>query len=61
MPKLNNNGKSKHSIQSTLTTEQYGKVLKRLKQLSQELNIDLTESAYIKKLILEDAKKGDSS
>ena len=60
MSKTNGNGRTKKTLQSNVSQEEYSKFQKRLKQLSQKLNIDITESAYIKRLILEDAKKGDS-
>jgi hypothetical protein len=55
------NGKAKKTLQSSISNEEYTKFQKRLAQLSKQQKIEITESAYIRKLILEDTEKGDSS
>lgn len=57
----NHKNRARKTLQSTVTTEEYSQFQKRLNQLRKKLKIDITESAYIKKLILEDAGKGNSS
>ena len=50
----------KKTLQSNVSKIEYSKFQKRLQQVSEEQNIKITESAYIRKLILDDMKKGES-
>ena len=61
MARKNTNGKDSKTVQSNLSKDEYKDFSQRLNQLSTELGIKLSESAYIRKLILDDVKKGDSS
>ncbi|MFA5349068.1 MAG: hypothetical protein WC309_01700 [Candidatus Paceibacterota bacterium] len=60
MAKTKKNGDRK-TLQSSVSKEEYKKLEAYLKKISEEQNIIITESAYIRKLILDDMKKGDSS
>ncbi|MDD5006687.1 MAG: hypothetical protein PHS33_09340 [Candidatus Omnitrophica bacterium] len=60
MAKIKKNGDRK-TLQSSVSKEEYKKLEAYLKKISEEQNIIITESAYIRKLILDDMKKGDSS
>ena len=57
----NTNGKDKKTVQSTLKIDEYKKLLEKINKTSIKVNMNVTESAYIRKLILDDIKKGDSS
>jgi hypothetical protein len=49
----------KKTLQSVLSKDEGEKFEKRLRDLSEQQNIKYTESAYIRKLILDDIKKGN--
>lgn len=57
----NTNGKDKKTVQSTLKIEEYKSLLEKIEKISRQQSMNITESAYIRKLILVDIKKGDSS
>jgi hypothetical protein len=54
-------GKDGKTVQSKLSETEYNMFKERLKKLSAIQNMAIKESPYIRKLILDDMKKGDSS
>jgi hypothetical protein len=61
MAKKNSNGKDSKTVQATLKIEEYKSLLEKINCYNTDQHINISESAYIRKLILEDVKKGDSS
>jgi hypothetical protein len=61
MAKKKVNGMSKKTLQSNVSKDEYNRFQKQLQKVSADQNINITESAYIRKLILDDMKKGDRS
>ena len=54
-------GKDGKTVQSNLSKTEYSMFKERLKKLSTMQNMTIKESPYIRKLILDDITKGDSS
>jgi hypothetical protein len=51
----------KRSLQSTVSKKEYEAFQQQIKNFNEHNNLNLTESAYIRKLILDDIKKGNTT
>lgn len=61
MAKSGTNGQHKKTLQSSISKEEYENFQKLLRKVRSEQKLNITESAYIRKLILEATEKVNST